>query len=362
VRRVGKAVAPPFPRNPLELDSWSVHADLLLERGDRLGHHLAWELTLPAEPTGEQLTAFHKSAQRVCRVPPAFSASWMLGHVHSLALTPELSRPMPQVDADTLPVLAELLRTPALSRLEQLSFAANRSSVGRRWHDAMAQLPPTCRRFELHANRYTARDAARVLEAIPPQVEVLRLVPKYGTEPALLISDQFEWVDLRSLLITPHLVQSLATALASTRRVKLRLGTLTDRSLLQGLERVVVGGPDDAALIAEDPKGPISLFERMGLEGLQQRHGLVPVRVQLTRSLKESWRLGRTLDPATAWAGDGVIVRSEGRWWARAVGEQVESPWLQLEGEPLGQTPVPLAEGARFEIGRRPMRFTERCP
>ncbi len=350
----------PLPRSAAELDAWGVFADLLIERGDRLGNHLALELALPAVPVAEQLASFQKSAAKVCRTPPLFCASWVLGHVHSLSLTPDLSKPMPQLEGDALPALGELLRLPALAVLEQLTFSASRTSIGRRWQDALAALPPSCRRFELQANRFTARDAAKMLERIPSQIEVLRVLPMYGTDPSLLVSDQFEWVDLRKVLINPGLARSLGSALASTSRVKVRVGSMTDRSWLTEVDRVVVGDDGDAALIAADDRGPLTLFERTALEPLQQRHGVVPVRAQLARSLKESYRLGRTLDPATTWAGDGMLIRDEGQWWVQATGAPAASPWLTLEGAPLSATSVALAEGAQIEIDRRSWTFTTR--
>ena len=116
-------MTPPLPRALSELGAWGVFADLLIERGDRLGNHLALELALPAVSNDEQLASFQKSAAKVCRTPAPFSASWMLGHVHTLSLTPDLSKSMPPLEGDVLPVLGELLRMPVLSGLEQLSFS-----------------------------------------------------------------------------------------------------------------------------------------------------------------------------------------------------------------------------------------------
>ena len=186
------------------------------------------------------------------------------------------------------------------------------------------------------------------------------MLPMYGTDPSLLVSDQFEWVDLRKVLINPGLARSLGSALASTSRVKVRVGSMLDRAWLKEVDRVVVGDDGDAALIAADDRGPITLFERTPLESLQQRHGAVPVRAQLTRSVKESYRLGRSLDPTTTWAGDGMVLRDEGQWWVQAMGAPAASPWLTLAGAPLSAKAAPLAEGAKVEIDRRSWTFTTR--
>lgn len=345
-------MTPPFPTSLEELEPWQVFADQLIEQGDRLGPYLAYELSLGAQPTKEQLVAFQKRAQRVCRVPKPFTATWMLGHVRSLFLTRDSSKALPLLDGDSLPVLRDLFGTPPLANLEQLSFSARGDSIGRRWREAMLRLPKSCRRFELHASRFSADDAARVLDGIPPQVEVLRVLPWFGTDPSRLVSDRFEWVDLRPMVLTPACAESLASALAETKRVKLRLGTL-NRCLLGG--RVVVGDLGDAAVVG-DWATSVVLLERQRLEVLQARHGVVTARPQVERSLEESFRLGRAfsaLDDTAAWSGDAVITRAEGAWSVRGVG--VSS--ITLEGALLTPKPVPLADGAALVIAGRPWRF-----
>ena len=44
-------MAPPFPSSLDELEPWQVYADQLLERSERLGSYLAYELSLGDEPT-----------------------------------------------------------------------------------------------------------------------------------------------------------------------------------------------------------------------------------------------------------------------------------------------------------------------
>ncbi|MDP1829770.1 MAG: hypothetical protein Q8L48_41270 [Archangium sp.] len=356
---------PPFPRTLADLDSWRVFADQLIERGDRLGPYLAWELSLGAEPSREQLHTFHKNALRLCRVPRLFSATWLLGQVRRLTVASNTSVPAAVIDGSDLPTLRELFSTRALQNLEELTVAARGDSIGRRWHEAMARLPKSCRRFELHANRFSAEDAARVLDGIPGQVEVLRVLPRYGTDPAALVSDRFEWVDLRAIVITPAIGRSLAAALAATSRVKLRLGTLSRRSVLTLLNRTAVGDADDAALIAEDPEGPLSLFARAGLETLQPRYGVVTAQAQLERRLPESFRLGKSstgFDETASWSGDAVISRSgASSWWVRAVAgaETGKSPMLRLSGEPVSQSPVRLTHGTPLTVDGRVWTFAE---
>jgi hypothetical protein len=349
-------VTPPFPTSVEQLAPWQVFADQLIERGDRLGPYLSYELSLGAQPTLEQRIGFGKRALRVCRVPRPFSATWMLGHVKALFLTPDRSRAMPLLDGGSLPALRDLFDTPALVNLEQLSFSAQGDSIGRRWREAMLRLPKSCRCFELYASRFTADDAARVIDGIPDQVEVLRVLPWFGTDPSRLVSDRFEWIDLRPMVLTQATAEALASALAATKRVKVRLGTL-NRCTLN--ERAVVGDLDDAALVGEG-SASVVLLERQRLEALQARDGVVPVRAQVERSLEESFRLGRafsSLDDTSAWIGDAVISWSEGAWSIRGVG--VSS--VALDGAPLTPKPVPLADGASLVIGGRPWRFAERC-
>lgn len=355
---------PPFPRTLSGLDSWRVFADQLSEQGDRLGPYLAYELSLGAEPTKAQLLTFHKNALRVCRVPRLFSATWLLGQVRRLTVASNTSQPAAVIDGGDLPTLRDLFSTPGLQNLEEVVVAARGDSIGRRWHEAMARLPKSCLRFELHANRFSTEDAARVLDGIPEQVQVLRVLPRYGTDPAALVNDRFEWVDLRALVITPALGRSLAEALAATSRVRLRLGTLSQRSVLQSLSRATVGDVDDAALIAEDPEGPLSLFERAGLETLQPRYGVVTAQAQLERRVPESFRLGKSssgFDGTASWAGDAVISRAFGSWWVRAVPgvEAEKSPTLSLRGEPVSHSPLKLGDGSSLAIDGRGWTFAE---
>jgi hypothetical protein len=355
--------APSLPVSREDLDAWQVYADQLTERGDRLGPYLAYELSLGAEPSEEQLTVFHKKALRICRVPRQFAATWVLGQVRGLTITRDRSKPVPWVSGDDLLTLRELLCTPQVRQLERLIVAAGGHSIRRRWESAMRQLPLLCRCFELHARSMDFDDAQAWLEGIPSQVEVLRLVPHYETSPASLVSDRLAWLDLRSVTLTPELSRSLESALRDTSRVKLRIGTVSRSSALARLgPRAVLGAPDDVALIEEAEDGAITLLERMSLEELQARYGIVTARAQLERGLLESYRLGKSsrgFGDTSSWTGDAIVFRTEGRWWIRATGAAESTPRFTLHGQTLSQGRTPLNDGDRLHLNGQPWRFVD---
>jgi hypothetical protein len=355
---------PPFPTSLAELAPWRVYADQLLERGERLGTYLAYELSLGDEPTEAELTSFHKQGLRACRVPRSFEAAWTLGHARTLTIPPRdrgrtmmmRHRGSPVLDGEALPLLRDSFRTPALALLEQLTVTVRGESIGRRWHEAMKFLPASCRRFMVHASAFKEDDPKRVLAGIPEQVKTLRLSTRLGTDPASLISDQFEWVDLRELIITPELAVKLGRALERNPRVKLRLGTVADGEVLTRLgERAVVGGEGDARLVNEKT-GAVVLFERASLDSLQRRYGVVAIRAQVGRTLPESFGVTSvdSLVYARSWIGSVLARRANGSWWIRA---EEDAPRLALERRPLGREPVELPNAARVFIDDQPWRF-----
>ena len=360
-------MAPPFPSSLDELGPWQVYADQLLERGERLGSYLAYELSLGDQPTEAELTSFHKQGLRACRVPRTFEAAWTLGHVRSLSIPGRdrgrtvmmRHRGSAVLDGSALPVLRDLFRTPALSQLEQLTVIVRGESIGRRWHEAMKQLPATCQRFMVHASGFKGDDAKRVLAGIPEQVKTLRFSARLGTEPASLVSDQFEWVDLREVIATPELAVKLTRALELHPRTRLRLGTVSDGEVLARLgARAVVGGQGDARLVNEQT-GAVVLFERASLESLQRRYGVVTARAQVARRLPESFGVTSvdSLLYARSWIGSVLARRADGSWWIRA---EEDAPALALDSGPLGHEPVALRDGARLRINDQPWRFVER--
>lgn len=355
---------PPLPTTVHELAAWQVFADQLTEQGNRLGPYLAYELSLGKKPTKEQLAAFHKLALRTCKVPRQFHAAWMLGQVRVLTVTRDPSRTLQTIDGDTLLTLRDLFPTPQLRQLERLVLAAGQFSIRRRWKVAMRSLPKTCRTLQLHAWVQNTGDVPAMIEGIPEQLEVLRVVPHLELDPTMFVSDRFAWVDLRAVTVTPQLARMLGYALRTQLRVKVRVGTVEQRSSLARLgERVVLGAPDDAALIEDAAGGASSLLERWTLEQLQQRYGIVSARAQVLRELPETYRLGknsRGFGDTASWTSDAVITRNSEGWWVHATGAPGATPSFALNGARLGEEPVALKDGDRLTFNERSFRFVSR--
>lgn len=357
--------SPPLPTTLQELGAWQVFADQLTEAGNRLGPYLAYDLSLGQEPTREQLTVFHKMSTRICKVPRQFYAAWMLGQVRALLFTRDASSGVDLLDGDALLTLRDLLPTPPLRHLERLVLAAGEYSMRRRWKAAMPYLPPSCRTLELHSWVQLTDNLPGMFEAIPAQIDVLRVVPRRELDPSVFVNDRFAWVDLRAVTLTPPLARSLAYALRMNSRVKVRVGTMEQRSALGRLgDRVVLGSPDDAALVEESPDGAVSLLERFSPEQLQLRHGIVTARSQLVRDLPEVHRLGknsRGFGDTSSWVSDVVLKRTHEGWQIVVTGGPAAMPFFELNGVLVGSEPMPLKDGDRLTFDRRSFRFVSRC-
>ena len=359
-------VTPPLPTTLQELGAWQVFADQLTEKGNRLGPYLAYELSLGSKPAKEQLTAFHKMALRICKVPKQLSAAWMLGQARVLTVTRDASRTVPLIDGDALLTLRDLLPTPPLRHLERLVVGASRYSMRRRWEAAMKYLPPSCRTLELHTWFHVSDDTPALIGAIPKQIEVLRFATLNEMDPAEMVNDRFEWIDLRSVLLTPDWAGSLAGALRATSRVKLRLGSLTEQRHLHRFgDRVVLGDADDAALVEEEgTRRAVCLLERMRPETLQLRYGVVSAQAQVLRELPEPFRLGknsRGFGDTSSWGSDVVLTRTVEGWKIQATGGPEATPVFALNGQRLGEDVVPLKDGDRLSFNDRSFRFRARC-
>ena len=357
---------PPLPTSLRELGAWQVFADQLTEKGNRLGPYLAYELALGSKPTKEQLAVFHKMAQRICKVPKQFSATWMLGQVRVLTVTRDATRTLSLIDGDALLTLRDLLPTPPLRHLERLVLGASRYSMRRRWEAAMKYLPPSCRTMELHTWFHESADSPALLAAIPKQIEVLRFATLNEMDPAELLNDRFEWLDLRSILLTPDWAGSLAGALRTTSRVKLRVGCVTElRHLLRLGDRVVLGDTEDAALVEEEGlRRAVCLLERMRPEQLQLRYGVVSAHAQVERALPEPFRLGknsRGFGDTASWTSDAVLTRTLDGWKIQVTGGPDATPVFALNGQRLGEEAVALKEGDRLSFDGRSFRFVSRC-
>ncbi|MDP2273661.1 MAG: hypothetical protein Q8N23_23100 [Archangium sp.] len=350
-------VTPGFPRSLQDLDAWHVFADQLIERGDKLGAYIAAELSLGPHSSREQSVAFQKRAQRVCSVPGTLSATWMLGHVRGLTLIGQEGR--------ALTDLRSVLEVPTSQNLEQLSVGGRSYIQGRRWAAALRQLPPSCRRCEILTSYMNADVAQRLLELLPSQLDVLRLTPRHGMNPAPFISDRFEWVDLRGSVITPELASAISVALAATSRVRLLIGRVRHRSVLgELLGRSSLGTEEDAALVEEGGTGGMALLPRVPLEILQSQFGFVTARDQLLRGQVETWGLDRLLSNVTntvRWAGDAVLSRVAGAWSIRATREGIEVPAMSVDGVAVGIEAVPLVEGSRLMLDGQPWRFVRQA-
>ncbi|MFT3709011.1 MAG: hypothetical protein QM817_15295 [Archangium sp.] len=352
---------PPFPTSLEQLAAWQVWADQRIEAGDKLGALISADLALGTNPSAERLVAFRHFARSVLRIPRVFEGVWFLGHVRHLAVKVRggarlVRGARPVIDGGELLTLRDTLSTAALANLESLELTVRPDGLSRRWREAAARLPPTCRTLVLHADTYASGDAELLLSRLPASLVRLRLVP--GWMPVLeeFVSDRLEVLDLRSVRLTESRAKQLASFMHATRRVRLVLGDVS--TALEDLgPRISVGEPGDARLI-DDSSGSIRLLERSPGWALQRRFGVISALAQLERRVPEIWGVG-TNAQAIGWAGDTFTRHVDGSWSVRQRPTAHESfPAVLVDGAPPAEQIVPLANGARVVIEGKAWRFS----
>lgn len=342
-----------LPRTLDDLEDWSVYADHLLTIGDPLGERLVADLALPATPTGDQLRAFRALVGRHTPSSQTMVRSWCLGFLRTLELRSRDHAGLFYLEHGALAHARDVLQSRAASRLEELVIPTPKTE-DTHYRRLLAALPASCTRVTITDLRSSTDAVEFFLDCLPPTVTELGLrMFAWSKAATCAVRDRFEVVEV-ALVKRMDELDDLVPALALTEAVRVRIGAF------HGLPpaRFELGGPDDAAIVALDP--------RPGRYVLGQPPKLVPVDARM------AWTLPRDRAPAVILpvrellAAETEIksvcldpdprvehprmtlVRRNGRWTAKswaplAIDEQAIEP----------KTVVPIRDGARFELGGR---------
>lgn len=282
-----------FPRDDAELADWSVYADELMREGDRLGELIAHDLATPAHPSEDQLKRFAANTQRCWRARKTLDAGWALGHVRELVAWGQPRRMVrvmatDPIDDGTLARLHDILRTPALSRLETITVATAWEPKPPLLRRALAALPASCTAARITGNSLDR--PSTMLDLLPAHVTRLAVDVRRLNDVSQLVDDRFEEVEL--VRIEDRDGPAIERALAATSHVRIAVAQYAQPIH----ERVVLRG--GAGLIQINPRRAVTLGEP-SLCALQRHYGIVPIRAQLARAL-----------PAPYWvsAHQGLIV------------------------------------------------------
>lgn len=347
---IGAVEAPRLPRTLDDLEDWSVYADHLLTIGDPFGERIVADLALPAIRDAEQLRPFRALVGRHTPSSLTMLRSWCLGMIRTLELRSRDSAGMFYLEQGSLAHARDVLRSRAASRLEELIIPTPKSE-DTHYRRLLTALPASCTRVTITDLRSNTDAVEFFLDCLPPTVTELGLrLFKWSKAVTCVVRDRFDVVDVAVDRKTDEL-DDLVPALAFTRTVRVRIGSF------HGVPppRFELGGPDDAAVVALDPRpgrnvlGQLVPIEaRMAWTLPRERAPVVvlPVRELLAA---ETDVKSVCLDPDPRVEHPRMtLVRRNGEWTAKS--------WAPLaidEQEVPLKTVVPIRDGTRFEIGGR---------
>jgi hypothetical protein len=333
---------PQLPRSVEDLDEWSVYADHLLTIGDPRGEGLASELALPAEPMPDQIAEFQARAHRPSTPHAYVAVTWCLDHVRTLELrsarSERLTRQLRLVGPPNgaLAQATSLLRSPALSRLEELVIPVP-GIIDHYYRRMFAAVPATCERATVWFGEPTPALVDDVFGMLPANVRELTLLGSSNYVATRALAGRFDVVTFPAARIEDR---ELWSVLDGAPNVTLRL----HRARAQLHPRVILGEPGDAGLLDREGNGRV--LQRPSLLRLQERFGVVPARAQVTRSLPEHYQV----------SGDGLpalqLARRGTAWTVRSLTD------FAVDGvEVAANDIVPLPDGAEISSDRGPTRF-----
>ncbi|MGE0549450.1 MAG: hypothetical protein AB7O24_05620 [Kofleriaceae bacterium] len=314
-----------LPATEDELAEWSVYADWLITRGDPRGELIAFELTLPSEPTAEQLADFHARVSSQYRHRDTASVSWCLAHARRIELH---DRSGDATDAGTIASALQLLASDTGRFVEHVGFWI--SELDRPARNLFRQLPPTCTKLSLHLSRRSrGLKAEQLIGIIPSTVRSVYIADFFpGTRDRPLdwfIDDRFDQVRFHFSMNLDAPAQ-FAERLAVTKRVKIAIADTRRARLASGevwlpWERCAFGDPGDAVLV-QPARNSAAIVPRWGLQALQDRYGPIPIRSQLASTLAENHGLSFAFDadgrPDIQQVVGSTLVRRGRSWTIRA--------------------------------------------
>jgi hypothetical protein len=293
------------------------------------------DLSLPAQVDREQLKAFHtdRTAQRLCRNRAATPVAWSLAHARQLALLPSSGYPWGSVprsaEHGAYANAHDFLRAPAGSRVERFTTIWPAEADRTPWRRLMRALPATCTTVAL-ARQQASVPVGALLESLPSTVRAAAIIHTRRRDEGwlALVDDRFDLVDVDTMHLADDQLRLLADAVARTTRVVLRVNRRA--GALLDIERVRLGssapapGVTATAAVLACADGTSLTLDAWPLDFLQERHGRVPIRAQLARTLPEGHGVGSGLLIGGAPAGTlrashfgGELVRRASAWTLR---------------------------------------------
>ncbi|MBL8950348.1 MAG: hypothetical protein JNK82_06205 [Myxococcaceae bacterium] len=305
-----------LPRTEDDLAVWRVYADALLERGDRLGELLAFELALPPEPDELAIQRLWALARKRCKVSGALSAGWSLGHARVLRVDAQVREKVRPGDLGTrhepLADLAAFFKRPTAAYVERVDVRLEAPDA-RTFAAAMKGAPPTCREVGIEPRGEWSAEAVADLVSLMP-AGVTHLSMPGGLDPGFA-TDRFEVLDVSGAWLTQE--EQVGRVLSRTRTLQLVLGGVYSAPRASKLERVQLGRPGDAGLF-EPETGALTVIARAPLYEVQRGRNIVGVRSQLRRAAAERYRplvaSPAAGGPARAEPFPNLERHADGRW------------------------------------------------